>query len=127
MSLERKTFVPEGPLRPRDLALLLLASGDLRPRQRARDQQADEAGLRLKRRLLDRLAALDPDPADLEASLVRIVEEFGAPTGPTRALAATFRDEWQAACAAPEWVSHLLGEAVRESEEDRPRGRRLRP
>jgi hypothetical protein len=52
------------------------------PRQRARDQQADLAGLQLKRRILDRLAALDPEPADLEGALIRIVEEFGEPTGP---------------------------------------------
>jgi hypothetical protein len=100
------------PLRPRDLALLLLASGDLRPRRRARDQQADAAGLDLKRRLLDRLAALDPEPAELEAALVRIVGEMGPPHGPTRAIAALVRDEWQAACVAPEWVLQLLREAT---------------
>jgi hypothetical protein len=113
------------PLRPRDLALLLLASGDLMPRQRARDQQADRAGLDLKRRVLDRLAALDPEPADLEATLLRIVEEFGPPAGPARAVAAVVRDEWRAACASPEWVAHLLGEAAREGEGGRRRGRRL--
>jgi hypothetical protein len=99
-------------LRPRDLALLLLASGDLRPRRRARDQQADAAGLELKRRLLDRLAALDPEPAELESTLARIIDEFGAPTGPTRSLAISIRDEWQAACAHPDWVAQLLAEAV---------------
>src|SRR5271165_6074040 len=98
------------PLRPRDLALLLLASGDLRPRQRARDQQADTAGLELKRRVLDHLAAIDPEPAELEAALLQIVEEIGPPQGPTRAIATSVRDEWQAACAAPEWVLFLLRE-----------------
>jgi len=107
------------PLRPRDLALLLLASGDLRPRQRARDQQADRAGLELKRRVLDRLAALDPEPDDLEAALVRIVEELGPPSGPVRAIATLVRDEWQAACAAPEWVAQLLGEATRPTRPER--------
>jgi hypothetical protein len=102
------------PLRPRDLALLLLASGDLRPRQRARDQQADLAGLELKRRVLDRLAALDPEPDDLEATLMRIVEDLGQPSGPVRAIATLIRDEWQAACVAPEWVAQLLGEAMRQ-------------
>ncbi len=99
-------------LRPRDLALLLLASGDLRPRQRARDQQADTAGLELKRRILDRLAALDPEPDELEAVLARIVEEIGPPHGPTRAVAVLIRDEWRAACVAPEWVLHLLREGT---------------
>lgn len=113
------------PLRPRDLALLLLASGDLLARQRARDQQADRAGLQLKRRILDRLAALDPEPADLEAALLRIVEEMGPPTGPTRAIALSVREEWQTAATTPEWVAHLLGDAMRESAEGPRRGRRL--
>src|SRR5438094_7888760 len=92
-------------LRPRDLALLVLASGDLRPRKRARDQQADRAGLELKRRILQRLIDVDPEPAQLEAALVGIVEEIGPPTGPARAVAMVVREEWQAACAAPEWVA----------------------
>jgi hypothetical protein len=127
MTSDAPTPDPSEVLRPRALALLLLASGDLRPRQRARDQQADEAGLKLKRRLLDHLAALDPEPEELEPTLLRIVEEIGPPTGPTRALAAGFREEWQAACRAPEWIAQLLAEAVREGEGERPHGRRVRP
>jgi hypothetical protein len=116
------------PLRPRDLALLLLAAGALPPRQRARDQQADRAGLDLHRRLLDRVAALDPEPADLEAALARIVEELGPPTGPSRALALAFREDWGMAARTPEWVAHLLAEATHASSRDEkgPRdGRRL--
>src|SRR5216683_8200193 len=75
------------PIRPRDLALLLLASGDLRPRQRARDQQADRTGMEIKRRILEEIAALDPEPEELEAVLVRMIDDFGPPTGPTRAVA----------------------------------------
>src|SRR5712692_8176283 len=101
-------------LRPRDLALLLLAGGDLRPRQRARDQQADRAGLEIKRRILQEVAALDPEPHELEAVLIHLVDESGPPTGPTRAVAAIVRDEWQTACATPEWVAQLLAEAVSE-------------
>ncbi|HEV3203317.1 MAG TPA: hypothetical protein VGY77_02990 [Gemmataceae bacterium] len=108
--------MPADLLRPRDLALLLLASGDLQPRQRARDQQADAAGLELKRRLLDRLTALDPEPSDLEEVLARLIDEFGQPTGPTRSLAITIRDEWRAACTNPEWVAQLLAEAVQKPE-----------
>ncbi len=107
----------EPPLRPRDLALLLLASGDLLPRQRARDQQADLAGLDLKRRLLDRMAALDPEPADLEGTLIRIVEELGPPTGPSRAIALSILEEWRMACTTPQWVAHLLDQAVQSCEE----------
>ena len=116
---------PPEPIRPRDLALLLLASGDLLPRQRARDQQADRAGMLLKRRVLDRLAEFDPEPAELEAALVRIVDELGPPTGPTRAVAVSVFEEWQVAAVSPEWVAHLLGEATRGSAEGRQRGGRL--
>src|SRR5213595_852120 len=90
----------ETSLRPRDFALMLLASRDLRPRQRARDQQADTAGLALKRRLLEVVAARDPEPADLEAILTEAVLEMGPPPGPARAVAALVRDEWHMACAA---------------------------
>jgi hypothetical protein len=104
--------------------LLLLASGDLRPRIRARDQEADRAGLNLKRRILDRLAALDPEPEEVVATLARIIEEIGPPTGPTRAVAQSIQDDWNAALAAPEWVAHLLREATHTSEEDARRARR---
>jgi hypothetical protein len=113
-----------GPLRPRDFAVLLLSSGDVTPRQRARDQQADRAGLELKRCVLNALVALDPEPEDLEAALLAIVEELGAPSGPTRAIALALFEEWRAACVTPEWLAHLVGEAVRGPEaEGRRRGR----
>jgi hypothetical protein len=105
------------------LALLLLSSGDLLPRKRARDQQADRAGLELKRRMLNRLVALDPEPEELESALMRIVEELGPPSGPSRALALTIREDWQAACSSSEFVAHLLGEAAREGREENRRGR----
>jgi hypothetical protein len=113
------------PFRPRDLALLLLASGDFLPRQRARDQRPDLAGMELKRRLLDRLAAVDPEPGDLDTALAAIIAEFGSPIGPTRAIALSVRDEWQAACGAPEWVRHLIDEAARTTQEGGRRGRRV--
>ena len=102
MNRDLPSVEPGEPLRPRALALLLLASGDLLPRRRARDQQADVAGMQLKRDLLTRLAVLDPEPDQLEAALVHIINEIGVPTGPTRAIAAMFREEWQAACVSPE-------------------------
>ena len=111
-------------LRPRNFALLLLASGDALPRQRARDQQADRAGLRLKCEMLLRLAELDPDPEHLDAVLMRIVDELGAPTGPTRAIAAGVRDDWQVACEDPQFVEHLLREALRDDRNKRRNKRR---
>jgi hypothetical protein len=99
-------------LRPRDLAMLILASGDLQPRQRARDQQADIAGAELKRRVLTRLLQLDPEPAELAATLDRIVHEIGQPTGPTRAVATIILDEFESAQHSPELVAWLLEQAA---------------
>jgi hypothetical protein len=113
---------PAEPPRPRDLALLLLASGDLLPRQRARDQQADRAGMDLKRQVLERIAALDPEPAALEGTLFEIVQEMSPPSGPVRALALDFHEEWQTACAAPDWMAYLLAEAI-SSNEPRRKGK----
>src|SRR5689334_20178171 len=103
-------------LRPKDLALFLLASGDLMPRKRARDQQAGIAGLELKRRVLDLLVVIDPEPAELERALVQIVVELGPPHGPTRAICTTFLDDWESAALAPEFVDWLLEQALREGE-----------
>ena len=99
-------------MRPRDFGLLLLSGANSAPRQRARDQQADRAGLKLRRQLLERLIAMDPDDEQLEAALSEVIEQMGPPTGPTRAIAAGVRDEWHLANADPQFIEHLLGEAV---------------
>jgi len=101
--------------RPKDIALLLLASGDLLPRQRARDQQADITGNSLKSRILNALVQVDPEPEQVEATLEQIIALLGPPTGPTRAIAVGVLEEWQAACASPEFVEWLLAQAVQES------------
>src|SRR5687767_14725178 len=101
-------------IRPSDLALFLLASGQLLPRKRARDQQADIAGLELKRRVLDLLIALDPEPEELERALLQIVETIGPPDGPTRAICGSVRDEWEAAANTPELIEWLIEQALRE-------------
>src|SRR5262245_35804355 len=116
-------------LRPKDLALLLLASGDLLPRQRARDQQSDMAGNALKARLLNELVGLDPEPEQFEATLEQIITAFGPPTGPTRAVAVGVLEEWWVACESPEFVEWLLAQAVHEGSEPtegRRRGRQNR-
>jgi hypothetical protein len=105
-------------LRPRDLALLLLASGELLPRRRARDQQADLAGMSLRRRLLERVAALDPEGQELESCLTIDAAELETPSGPVLALARQFLEEWRMALASPTFVEHLLTEATQRSQED---------
>jgi hypothetical protein len=101
-------------LSPRDFALLLLGSGEAAPRKRARDQQADSAGLELKRRVLSEIVARDPAADRFEAELLAIVDELGPPAGPTRAVALGILDEWRFAATSPGWVPHLLGEAITE-------------
>ncbi|HEX8202351.1 MAG TPA: hypothetical protein VF590_17870 [Isosphaeraceae bacterium] len=98
--------------RPRDLALLMLAVGAESPRERARSQKADRAGAALRRKVLDRLAALDPDPQDCEATLARIVAEFDEPSGPARSLSLQFLQEWEACRRAPNSWAWLLAEAL---------------
>ncbi|HEY0736802.1 MAG TPA: hypothetical protein VGD69_17920 [Herpetosiphonaceae bacterium] len=117
---------PEAPLRPADLAHLLLAGGDLLPRQRARDQQADLAGMELKRRVLHLLIALDPEPEELDAALDRIIAEIGPPFGPTRGICLNVRYDWEAACTSPQFIAWLIDEAVREGEGQR-RGKKRAP
>src|SRR5262245_19170235 len=113
------------PFIPRDFALLLLGSGDATPRQRARDQQADAAGLELKRRVLLEVVARDPDVDEFEAELMAIVDNVGEPTGPTRAVALGVLEEWRMAAASPGWVPHLLGEAVNPRAKGNRRGGNL--
>lgn len=117
-------------LRPKNLAVLLLASGDLAPRQRARDQQADLSGMALKARLLNEIIRLDPEPETLEGALEQIVTLLGPPAGPTRAVAVSILEEWHTACTSPEFVAWLLAEAVQagdEPPEGRRHGRKNRP
>jgi hypothetical protein len=112
-------------MRPHDFALLLLASGELAPRQRARDQQADVAGLNLKRRILEEIARRDPEGDEMEAALLAIVEDLGPPTGPTRSIAQTLKEEWEAACITPELVSHLIEEGLQPLKRGARRGGQL--
>lgn len=101
-------------MRPRDLALLLLASEELRPRKRMRTQHPDVVGQELKRCLLQRVAELNPEADNLDTTLARLIDELGAPPGPIRALAIGFRDDWQGLASNPAWVEQLREEAARE-------------
>ncbi len=116
----------DAPFRPKDLADLLLAGGELLPRQRARDQQADLAGMSLKRQILQRLSALDPEPEQIDAALASIIEAIGEPSGPTRGVCLSIRYDWDAACQSPEFVRYLLNEALRAGSGEVRKGRRGR-
>ena len=112
-------------LRPRDFALLLLATGENLPRRRARDQQADRAGLSLKRRVLEELIAQDPDVGELQPALLAIIERFGQPFGPTRSMALTIFEEWTRAQATPDWLLQLLDANVHQDRGGARAGRQL--
>jgi len=112
-------------MRPRDLALLLLASEELRPRKRLRSQYPDNLGMELKRSLLQRVVDLDPEAAELESVLARLIDELGPAPGPIRALAVVFRDDWRGLEANPEWLEQLREEAAREGGDGG--GRQLHP
>src|SRR5918998_3074782 len=116
--------VNEGPRRPRDLALLLLATSGEPPRQRARDQQADRAGLELRRRILERLAHLDPEPEGIEPALAEIVHALGEPSGPARGVCALIREEWDQARLAPGLWDWFRAEALAASRGESNRRRR---
>jgi hypothetical protein len=112
-------------MRPRDLAQLLLSSGELLPRPRLRNQSPDFAGLELKRRLLQRITEIDPESDQLDATLASLIEELGPPSGPIRALAVSFRDEWQGLASNPDWLKQLSDEAAQETERKSGGGRQV--
>lgn len=112
------------PCRPRDLANLLLAGPGLRSRQRARDQQADQAGIELKRQVLLRLSAIDPDPEDIETALDHIIRDMGPPYGPTRGICLNVRNDWETACSSPDFFAWLLNEALRDNQGEKKRKHR---
>ncbi|MEJ7638233.1 MAG: hypothetical protein WKF75_09735 [Singulisphaera sp.] len=117
----------ESSRRPRDLALLLLAATGESPRQRARDQQADRAGMELRRRVLDRLADLDPEPEAIEPALAEIVHALGEPSGPARGVCALMRQEWDQARLAPGLWDWLRAEALAASRGESNRRTRRGP
>jgi hypothetical protein len=112
-------------MRPRDLAQLLLSSGELLPKPRLRNQSPDFAGLELKRRLLQRITELDPESDHLDATLANLIEELGPPAGPVRALAVSFRDDWQGLASNPNWLGQLKDDDSQQREGNG--GQRLRP
>jgi hypothetical protein len=103
---------PACPARPGDFARILLAGDSAPPRARARDQQADLAGESLRRHVLHRLVALDPDPESLDETLLAITLEQAEPTGPSRGVCSAIRQEWEMARLSPSYWSFLIAQAL---------------
>ncbi|MBI2756000.1 MAG: type III secretion fhipep protein [Chloroflexi bacterium] len=102
-------------LAPDEFARLLLngiAVSEARSRRRKRDQKPDEAGLAIKRTLLEGIAAEAPDEAALGEWLLDRV--LASPvSGATRAMAAMVLEEYQVARSDPEfrrWLGQASGD-----------------
>lgn len=103
---------PPPPLRPGDFARILLATSGVPPRARARDQQADLTGEVVRQRILNRLVVLDPEPDDLEGSLLTIIAEHEPPAGPARGVCTAILQEWTMALMNPAYWTFLVREAI---------------
>jgi hypothetical protein len=100
MNLQRDSFNPA--VRPCDVSRALLAAleaSEGRRRNRKRDQTADAFGLSVKRDLLQRVVAEDPEPDAFEEWLLTYPLTVRAPelAGPARAMARAVFEEWQLA------------------------------
>jgi len=98
------------PIRPAAACRALLRALDAsegRRRRRARDTTPDAIGLALRRSILERAIADDPEPAAFEAWLCRVCADAGLASGPTRAMAAEVFEDWRLACAAPDFRTWL--------------------
>jgi len=79
-------------------------------------------GEAIKRRVLNRLVVLDPEPEAMESALLTIVEDLGEPSGSTRAVCTAIAQEWEMARLSPGFWPFLIGQAMR-ADERPPRSR----
>jgi hypothetical protein len=99
------------PARPGEICRELLATIDAsegRRRRRKRDTTPDAIGLTMKRDLLERAIAADPEPDDFEAWLHEQCLTAGGSEGGVRAMALSIFEEWRLAHDAGafrEWLA----------------------
>jgi hypothetical protein len=97
-------------LRPADFCRYLVAAlgaSDGRRRKRKRTTTPDAIGMSVKRDLLDRAIADDPEADAFEAWLFERVLAAGIASGPVRAMAIEILDEWRVALLAPDFRDWL--------------------
>jgi hypothetical protein len=87
--------------------LTALEASEGRRRRRKRDTTPDAIGLGIKRALLERAVAEDPDPAAFEAWLLERCLAAGGEAGATRAMALEVLAEWRLASGVPEFAAWL--------------------
>jgi hypothetical protein len=88
MSLPRPSLICRELLNALDAA-------EGRRRRRKRDTTPDAIGLSLKRDLLERAVAADPEPAGFEAWLLEQCHQLGEHDGGVRAMALSIFEEWR--------------------------------
>ena len=100
------------PPRPSEVCRELVAAVEAsegRRKRRKRDTTPDAIGLAIKRALLDRAVAADPDPDAFEAWLLAQCAAAGPAEGGMRAMALSIFEEWRLALdAGPfrDWLTH---------------------
>lgn len=116
-------------IRPAAVCQGLLAALDAaegRRRRRKRDTTADAIGLGIKRALLERAVADDPDPDEFDGWLLeQCVTETAAGEGGVRAMAREILEEWRLAHASGhfgEWLERGAPSDDRKPAEEADRG-----
>ena len=87
--------------------LAALEASEGRRRRRKRDTTPDAIGLGLKRALLERAVADDPEPGAFEGWLLERCLSAEGETGATRAMALEVLAEWRLATSIPEFSAWL--------------------
>ncbi|HET7342374.1 MAG TPA: hypothetical protein VFL90_13010 [Methylomirabilota bacterium] len=93
--------------------LSALQASEGRRKRRKRDTTPDALGLAIKRALLERAVADDPEPAQFEAWLVARCQDAATTVsvGAARAMALEIFDEWRLAGASPAFGAWLASGA----------------
>jgi hypothetical protein len=88
--------------------LAALEASEGRRRRRKRDTTPDAIGLAIKRDLLERAVAADPEPAEFEAWLLEQCAAAGGAEGGVRAMALAIFEEWRLADQADAFRDWLV-------------------
>jgi hypothetical protein len=106
--------------------LKALEAAEGQTRRRKRDQAPDKLGLAIKRELLQRAAAADPEPDTFEGWLMeQVVRTPGA--GPVRAMCEQIFLEYRLAALQPDFAGWLAaGAPSDDADPEGPDGRRER-
>ena len=126
MSAEERS---DHSLRPADVCRALLTALDAsegRKRKRKRDQTPDTIGLSIKRLLLERAVADDPDPEAFEEWLLRYPISCNTPQWPgaVSAMARALLEEWRLAHSLGAFRAWLeQGAPSDDAKDDRPTDR----